>query len=538
MMNSIYNFLFKFDIFGYTIRIKHRSNNDFKSIYGALFTLLVYIILIVQIIFSFNQMKSSMNPLINTYETQENYNQTMQISSEDYIFKLGLIGNKPKGYYIDLINDSFKIVIKTINPEFEKIHKYILTEDGILYNEPIYLINRYTEGYEQYLSIDFEIKDESKLKDFEGEEILFYFPNSYFDMFDFERPIKDQVSTVRWSVEDLKDYYYNRKFMETSINLNHNEFNEIFNILIDPMMIPKRDFYCFRPNSDSSTIKIQKGKKNFFLRINLKVSIFNNKLFRRYMTPVDLLSDIGGLFSMLSFFGMSVFGFINKHLFLSELMNKYFKIRFSNYSDNKLNETLINKKSIVYDDYHSQNNNDNESKTESNRQSKSEYNLQSKQTSSEDIKMFRRTYNSITKTQMTFSKDMKRFKYGITDILNGIVCWDCGKNKYKNEVFQKGKTFLDSYFSIHNFINVNQDFRVIKYYLFDYSKLNVIEDLKKPIINIYSDTEFNVFTYSGKEINTYLKKRFISFKDSPVKKKRKNDRNVEIEMEKMSRNSI
>ena len=260
------------------------------------------------------------------------------------------------------------------------------------------------------------------------------------------------------------------------------------------MISDKRAFYNIRPYSEITFIK-EKKQEDSNLTINLKTSIFSNKIIRKYFTPVDLLADIGGLFSIFTWVGTIIFNYVNKQLFIVDMINTHFKI------------IRDDRDSIIDVDLNTKN----DFKTSI---------VKGRKTSNDYLsnKSFFRVLNSKGLNEELFKNSkLNKFNYGIKDIVLSAFCcyyiYHDHKNKY--DIYLKSKKILDIYLNLNTLIKTLQEFKIVKNVMFDSLKKKIISDYKQPMIKVSDKSARFIYRQSD------LKEDDFSEKES---------RNLEIEL--------
>ena len=694
------DYVSKLDLFGYNIKLKYKNSGSYSSNLGGLFSIFVYIFIIIQIYFSFKQFQSSLNPSVNTYEQQSSEIQSVKISNIDDKFKLGLMlvdntsnsriiedhnvllkdnsnklfefktyvvntkttslnkanefkrsirlpfckrnnNTKNTNYKTDLYNVCYDMsewnnfIKETKNiPNFKimdydenKFHEFMTEEDNILkddyytnnfslekkkkinindimnklddnINNLDKFFNKKLKTYEdnneednnnekvdllvyeqfnahkgQYLSIElkflcqydknnllinkenisclkYNTKDKANL--FLSNISVFSFVQSrYFEEYDVDNPIQYQSSQIKYD-----NFYSKDEVFESNMFLVNTDFREHYNLLFNPVA-KDREFYIYFKDGSQTGGYVDRHQENedIIFKINLKTTIFNNKIVRKFLSPIDILADIGGLFSFLSFFGMLIINSINKQLFFTDMINDHFNIvkesdkGFSkrslnkddnsnnnssssdndnsnynklNYKDkiynlqnknnieiNKLNKTNLTsnnnsninsfKVSIIKNDCKKQvvlENNSNFQEQDKILINKKEY--------YEDIKNNNKNSNNKNNNFIKEKALNHKFVYELKDIIIGkiadlLFCFTFKSINKKKDIFNKSKKILDNYLSLNTVIMTVQEFKIMRSVMFDSVQRKIINQYKKPVIKIYDES--TVFVYRKSDVN-------------------------------------
>lgn len=535
----------KFDMFGYNIKIKHNNGGEYKSIFGSAFSVFVYIVLITQIISTYEQYKiNNLNPCVNSWLLQTPA-QTVNISAQNSIFNIAFMFSK----------DSDPDTLFSLDPSYANIKFYSIftnalqgnsttverqlktcnfdfKEDAIVY-EAQYLENFKNQELlclrnpEDQLSendiliikddaksleassliIDIEkcngmphCKSSSEIEAYISElniQLLVY--NNYFSPF-------DQVNLLRRNVNHLSykpiNYLDSGIYTQTTISLYNNLVDEYYNIIRSKKRVPTKNMITF---TESTTLS-SSSNKNLSYSLTLKASTYVSMFSLKFYTLIDILSDIGGLVSIFAWIGSSIFTSVNKKLFFKSLINEHFDIcKDDNNSTHVIYKPTVENNQAISEGPQNinlvKNNLSFAEKLKANiDRGKAAHKVEMKG----DDKFFYVKNREDEQKETLLEQDNSRFKfnYTIKDISyrfasKYLFCLYPFKERTRKQmIYKKCKHILEGYLTLNSLIKTMQEFNIMKSVFFDENSKELIGKNRKPILKVSDDHTIIIYRTS------------------------------------------
>lgn len=536
----------KFDMFGYNIKIKHNNGGEYKSIFGSAFSICVYLVLITQIVSSYEQYKiKNLNPCVNSWFLQT-LAQTVNISTEDSIFNVAFLfskENEPHNYfnpdpsYITIKfysvitstqqgNTTFFIErnLKTCQFDFQEDAKKFETKQLESFkNQELLCLRNFNDlpaKEDQFilhedlkasdtssLVIDIEkckgkptCKGNAEIDDYISQlsiQLLVY--NYYFAPFDDIKMIRPNVNHFIYKPISISGIH-----TQATINLYNNEVDEYYNILRSKQRVPTKRLITLSESNtlvNSSNINLL---YSLIIKANTNVSMYSLKFY----TVIDILSDIGGLVSIFSWIGSSIFTSINKKLFFKSLINEHFDIcKDDDNSTHIIYKPKINSSVTSID----------EPKQVSD--IKNNFSLSDKLKASIDRGKGAHKVEMKGDDQFFFVKNREdekketlllednsrsrfKFNYTIKDISyrfasKYLFCLYPFKERTRKQmIYRKCKHILEGYLTLNSLIKTMQEFNIMKSVFFDETSKELIYKNRKPILKVSDDHTIIIYRNS------------------------------------------
>ncbi len=358
------------DLFGQKIDLTYKKEVYFRTYYGAVYTLFIFIIIILQIVAGYKDMTSRLNPIINRLEIEPNYPEKINLINDSMTLAFAINTQDRKQHYVNpnIINFEGKIISRSKNDTLDtvKSHRYdfenctrakfdqfenfynnfslsqalcLKKKDNSTESDDIFSIPQ--EFTESYFKLKIRICENKALyvkdcilsKDFIDKILPSLYLNIYvfhqfFDGIDVANPIKPRLSFITFSLHE--ELFLKKKY---SLFLTKNfltDYNDLYSSFVEP---ETKSFIGFSLKDVENTVKLDLDDKVNFVEIYFRLDNIPKKFTRKYNTYFDLLATIGGLFNALFIIGMIIFGLINKILLDTKIINDHFKIYGSDHSD-------------------------------------------------------------------------------------------------------------------------------------------------------------------------------------------------------------
>lgn len=338
------------DLFGQKIDLTYRKNIYFRTFYGALFTLIIFVIIIIHMIEGYKDLTSRSNPIINVMEVEDVNTMYANLTKSNVSLALAFVSDNKKEFIYDpslfdveinyisklrnitsnnntLSNNvlslekcgdvknavsNFKKTtqIKKYYDNFELKNAMCITNK----NKSIAINSNRDDFIENYLKINIKFCKNSTMKispckpyeeilnTFLKLNIYLYITHQYFDGKDIKQPIKERLTFEKWSFENLDSKQRDMLYLTPS---SLTDYNNLFLSLSDPKPI---DFIYYSERDlvkSNQNVKFLKNEDIKFLEIYIRSHTNTMKIYRKYNTFIDLLGNIGGLFNVFLFWVQS-----------------------------------------------------------------------------------------------------------------------------------------------------------------------------------------------------------------------------------------
>jgi len=350
------------DLFGQKIDLTYKKEVYYRSYYGALYTLFMFLIIILQIYAGYKDMTSRMNPIINTMEFESNKVEKLDLINENITIAFAINTLDRKVHISDKVfTYEGKIISRSKNDTLDKTSTFLssfenctkkhfkhfrnIYQNFSLYeahclsnkqktNKSMEIFSIPEEFTETYFKLKIRVCENKALtvkdcylsKEFLNEilpslNLNIYLIHQYFDGIDVNNPIKPRLSFVNFNVQEelflkKKNFLYFTKNFLT-------DYSDFYSAFIEP---ETKSFVGFSNKDVQNIVKFDNDDYVNFIEIYFRIHNIPRKFTRKYTTYFDLLANIGGLFNALFILGMIIFSFINKILLDVKIINDHFNI--------------------------------------------------------------------------------------------------------------------------------------------------------------------------------------------------------------------
>ena len=372
------------DMFGQKIDLTYSKDIYYRTYYGAIFTILIFLFLIIQAIAGYKDLTTRLNPIINTLEVEEEKIPRIDLKKENITIALGFVSENRSEYLFDptYFEIESKYVSKSKNESYDKTLSHSLDLENCHlhdftnfreYFDNFNLINslciksgkypgieifsKPEEFQENYIKLNFKFCSESKSKKCKNpEEILarfnylniyLYIVHDYFDAMDLKNPIKRRLSMLKWNFEDFE---IRRKDSVYLTQHSLKDYNNLFMALSEP---ESKNFVSYSEKNILRNFKFGRvspfntNGNNKFMELYIKAHYIPVKITRKYNTFIDLLGNLGGLFNVFFIVGNIIFGYVDRTLLDCKMINDHFNIVDTNKYDRATRKSTNEKTSIL-----------------------------------------------------------------------------------------------------------------------------------------------------------------------------------------------
>ena len=350
MGTFIFNVLKNFDIYGFKFPLRYKQETEYSTICGIIFSLMsISLISTISFFYILEIINKSNFTLVTNYIYSEN---NIEINFSDYPFMFGLY-NYEKPIEIDNSYVTFRLDRNIYTPTKDNSGYSILERTSI----PIEIekctlnsFNNYTTLFEQYeYNINLCVKPNQNLtiKGRHGDQVKGY---EVLELHLIRCENSTSNSNICKSSKEIDDYLENSFIALFYISQNANHFNvknpittglnsDTFSITLKHV---KRYYYFFDKaiyNTDNGLMLnenkkfdlfqyhhthfdfVEKETQNYYsdktlLEINFSCHDLKTEYIRSYIKLQDVLSNIGGIFDIIS----TIFAFIS-HNFVQKSFN-------------------------------------------------------------------------------------------------------------------------------------------------------------------------------------------------------------------------
>lgn len=539
----------KFDMFGYNIKIKHNNGGEYKSIFGSAFSVFVYVVLITQIVSTYEQYKiKNLNPCVNSWLLQTP-GQTVNITAEDSNFNVAFLFSKgedldtffnPDPSYINIKFYSAMTNVRQSNStiverklqkcqfDFKEVAKKFETQYlESLKNQQLLCIKNNANDQPRdedlvlhedsktldstSLVIDIEkcngnpsCKSSTEIEDYISQlnvQILVF--NNYFAPFDEINMIRPNVN--HFSYKPM-NYLNAGIYTQTTINLFNNDIDEYYNIIRSMKRVPTKHLISFSESTSLSSSSNLNLSYSLTIKANTGISMYSLKFY----TVIDILSDIGGLVSIFSYIGASIFTSINKKLFFKSLINEHFDIcKDDDNSTHVIYKPTINSSEASLEEPRQVNAIKNNLSLSDKLKASIDRGKQAHKVEMKgDDKFFYVKNREDEQKETLLEQDNSRFKfnYTIKDISyrfasKYMFCLYPFKERTRKQmIYRKCKHILEGYLTLNSLIKTMQEFNIMKSVFFDETSKELIGKNRKPILKVSDDHTIIIYRTSEGQI--------------------------------------
>lgn len=360
---SFKTYLSYIDLFGQKIDLTYKNEVLYRTYYGALYTLFLFLIIILETIAGYREITSQKNPIINMMEVESKNVEKINLFDENITIAFTVNTKDRRNHLVNNTLYSFesKLISRSQNETSDKISTFLIKHEKcrkanfqnyeniytdfslenafclVRPNENDKKVELFTSPQdfsENYLKLKLRVCENNSLVEsncFLNDDFIknimptlklnIYVIHKYFDGIDIEHPIKSRLSFLTFNLEE-------EVFLKKKINYSFNkniltDYSDFLSAFIDPEPI---SFVGFKPKDKQSYIIYDRDGGVNFVEIYFRLDNIPIKFTRKYITFIDLLATIGGLFNALFILGMVIFGFINRLLLDVKIINDHFNI--------------------------------------------------------------------------------------------------------------------------------------------------------------------------------------------------------------------